>query len=240
MVENSPLPPLDGPAMPIVVIALVAAFFLYILPFLLYPFQLFFTLIHEMAHVFVTRLTGGQMKGFWIFADDSGVSVREGGDSLLVKPAGYLGVALVSAALILLTLWPQYAPYVLATLGGILLLFLFLYGQQSRQRPQATVTVPVALGFGVGLIAVAWLLPPEWSVFLLNLLAVQGAFFSLSQIANLAEGGRAKPGTHDASDMAQLTPCSATFWVWTWYLASLSILAVAIWFAWLRLWLIST
>jgi hypothetical protein len=193
---------------------------------LLQPFKLLFITIHEMGHVFATRLTGGQMQGFWIFANASGVSQRQHGDSLLVKPAGVLTVSLVSAALILLTLLPQYAPYVLGALGGILLLFFFLYGRQSPQGPQPTVTALVSLGFGIGLIAIAWLLPPAWSVFLLNLLAVQGAFFSLSTIL---EGGHG-----DAGDMAQLTGCPAAFWLWAWYLLSLLILGAAVWFAWVR------
>ena len=100
----------------ILLTALIVAVIFKSVPILYYPFRLFFTMIHEMGHVFATRLTGGEVVRFSIDRYGNGVATRRGGDDLLVIPAGYLGTALFSAALILLSGFREVARY---SLGAV-------------------------------------------------------------------------------------------------------------------------
>ena len=64
----------------ILIFALLVAIILKAVPFLAYPFRLFFTMIHEMGHVFAVRLTGGEVIRFKIERDGSGVASFRGGE----------------------------------------------------------------------------------------------------------------------------------------------------------------
>ncbi len=214
---------------PIVVLisAFVSAVIISIIPFLAYPFNLFFTMIHELGHVFATRFSRGEVLGFFVFANDSGVAFHRGGDHLLIGPAGYLGTTLFSAALILLGGIPEVAPYTLLALGITLIVAVLLYGSRSL------LTMIVGLFFGSGFIGIASFTQLIWSVFMVNLLALQGSFIAIQHLHRL---GRNLSGSDDASKMAQQFGCTAIFWVRSWQLLSFSILGAAFWFTWLRGW----
>ena len=214
---------------PVVVLisAFISALVVSLIPFLAYPFKLFFTMIHELGHVFATRLSRGEVLGFFVFANDSGIAFRRGGDHLLIGPAGYLGTTIFSAALILLGGLPDVAPYTLLALGITLILAVLLYGSRSL------LTLIVGLFFGSGFIGIAWFTQLLWSVFMVNLLALQGSFIAIRHLSQLA---RNLSGSDDASKMAQQFGCAPIFWVRSWQLLSLSILGTAFWFAWLRGW----
>ena len=200
-----------------------------LLPFLAYPINLFFTMIHELGHVFMTMFTGGISKGFKIFPTGEGVAESKGGDSLLILPAGYLGTPLFSAGLIMLTNLPYLTPYVLGVMEGLLVLFT-MYSKPSF------LTIFIGLTFGIGMIGTAWVAPLAWSVFVLSLLAIQGVTISLGDLHDLANQVKsdAPDKDDDATKMAEKAGCSAIFWVRVWTLSSIVIMAAAIWLAWIR------
>src|SRR5436190_12678776 len=76
-------------------------------PFLLYPFKLFTTWVHECGHALMTVLTGGQVMSIRIEPDTSGVTQslvpvgRVAGG--LIASSGYLGAALVGCLLMAAT-----------------------------------------------------------------------------------------------------------------------------------------
>ena len=74
-----------------------------ILRWLVYPFQLFATLIHELSHGLAALATGGHFVAFTISADTSGLATTAGGWRWLVISAGYLGAALFGALLLVST-----------------------------------------------------------------------------------------------------------------------------------------
>lgn len=212
----------------VLIVAFLATGLINIIPFIAYPFQLFFTMIHEIGHVFATRLTSGEVVGFFIFANDSGVAVHRGGDKLLITLAGYLGTTLFSAGLILLGGIPAAAPYTLGAVGCMLIVAVLTYGTRSW------LTLLIGLLFGLSFIGVAWNLQVVWSVLLVNVLAFQGSLTALKHLRQLARG---ISGQDDASKMAEQVGCSPLFWARTWFVFSMVILGVAFWFTWLRIWL---
>lgn len=199
---------------------------------LFYPFRLLFTTVHELGHVFAARFTGGEVKGFWVYFKKKngalGVTVREGGDDRFVIPAGYLGTAIFSAGLILMSGLPYIAPYIVGILGGVLILLVLLHG-----RPFSTLFIGFVLG--AGFIWVAWKADLIWSVFLLYLLAVMGIVRGLRDCQTITNLARHDPtGTHDAAQMAKAAGCSAGFWAVIWSVVTFILLGVAFWFTWLR------
>lgn len=217
-------------------IAIGIAVAIYLLPFLLEPFDAFFTMIHELGHVYATRATGGIVSGFWIFSNMSGQTKLKEGSDFFINPAGYLGVSLFTAGLILMTGRPDLAQYTLSILGGFIFLLLLLYGKQHRIDERRVITAIVALGAATALIGIAWLAPQRWSVLTLYLLAILGIFFSLSHIEELAQEVRIRPAETDAAHMAALIRSRPMLWVWIWYILSVIILAAAFWFTWVRHW----
>lgn len=214
----------------ILIAALLAAIILKSVPFLSYPFRLFFTMIHEMGHVFAVRLTGGEVVNFKVERDGSGVAYFRGGDGLIITPAGYLGTAIFSATLIMLSGFPEIARLSLGTVAAMFMILVILYGHAS------CLTVSVGLMFGAGLMWVAWMAPTFWSVFLLNFLAILGGLTSLDDLRQLRWGVRYQAwlGRDDASRMAQRVGCSPMFWATVWFLFSMLMIGAAIWLTWFR------
>jgi hypothetical protein len=196
-----------------------------IIPLLGRPFNLFFTLIHELGHVFATGLTRGEIVSFSLFSNDSGLARWRGGDNVLIYSAGYMGTTVFSAGLMILNSLPDLASLILGLLGGLLLLTVLLYGWQSRPA------MLVGLGFSLLFITIAWILPPSFSIFTLYVLAFQGAFTALLHLLQL---GRNLSGTDDASRMSQRVGCAPLFWVRVWLVSSILTLGAAFWFTWLR------
>jgi hypothetical protein len=236
MPDISPYPQFNSLSAVVLAMAIIVAVFINLIPLLSYPFYLLFVLIHEMGHVFATRSTGGRVVGFWIFSNTTGATRPEGGYAYVMIPAGYIGVTLFSAGLILLTGLPNLAPYSLALLAIFLILFILLYSVKPANPNEARspVTAIVGLGFAIVFIGVAWMAPLVWSMFLLTLLAIQGAFSSLQLLDELALQVRQNVPGIDPVRMTELVGCSPMFWVRVWSLLSILILGAAIWFAWLR------
>jgi len=71
--------------------------------FLAYPFRLFVTMIHELAHGMAAELTGGDFIHFEVTQRGAGLAWTSGGWRFFIIQAGYLGTALFGAALLVLT-----------------------------------------------------------------------------------------------------------------------------------------
>jgi hypothetical protein len=232
------LPQLNIDGFIVLVTALIVTVIIKFIPMLSRPFHLLFTMIHELGHVFAVRLSNGTVRGFWVFFDTSGVTDYSETENLaFAAAAGYLGTALFSAGLIMMSGFPYIAPYTLGTLGGFLLLLTFLYGKQAAYKKndkRTPVTKIVGMAFAVILIGVAWTAHLVWSVFLLDLLAFQGTFNVLRSFRELVQQVRQNQKDIDPEIMAGLKRGSAMFWTKLWSLSSFLILGSAIWFTWLR------
>jgi hypothetical protein len=194
-----------------------------VLGWLVYPFELFVTLVHELSHGLAAVLTGGRFVKFTIGSDASGLATTAGGWRWLIIPAGYLGAALF---------------------GGLVLV---LTNRSSRTRERRWLAVGLGLFFALttllfarnltaiaigGLAAMALLVLGRYGPWLvltfgLNLLAMQGilnALDSLIGLMRLNAGPFRLP--NDAQAMADLTRVPAIVWATLW---SAMAVAVLVW-----------
>src|SRR5882762_8351060 len=99
--------------------------------FLLYPFKLFTTWVHECGHALMTVLVGGRVASITIEPDTSGLTrslvpagrVARG----LVASSGYLGAAAVGCLLMAAARVEKWALVILLSLGAFMLLTLVFW-----------------------------------------------------------------------------------------------------------------
>lgn len=204
-------------------VAFVASLVAWQLPglhWLVYPFRLFVTFVHELSHGLAALLTGGQFIQFTVSTDTSGLAYSSGGWRWLIIPAGYLGSALFGGALLILT------------------------NRNSGRGRRA-----LAIGLGVSLVLVTLLFARNWTAFVfgglagaallllgwrgpdlgvalgLNFLAIQCSLNALDSLIGLvrvsSRGGRV---LSDAQSMADLTHLPALVWAVLWSGIALAIL----------------
>jgi hypothetical protein len=192
-------------------------------PFLLYPFKLFTTWVHECSHALMTVLVGGRVTSIAIEPDTSGLTrslvptgrVARG----LVASAGYLGAAVVGCLLMAATRVAKWTRVILLGLGAVMLLTLVVW---MRNLFGAA----VVLAWGVGLVMLAGTRMANTARFLLCLLAVQVALNSVYDIRVLFLIDR---GTSDAETMARIFLLPSWVWASTWMLMSATMLGATLW-----------
>jgi len=192
-------------------------------PFLLYPFKLFTTWVHECGHALMTVLVGGRVAAIVIQPDTSGFTqslvpvgrIARG----LVASAGYLGAAVVGCLLMAATRVEKRAPLILLSLGAFMLLTLVLW----MRNPFG---FSVVLAWGVALLALARRRNASAPRFLLSLLAIQVALNSVYDIRVLFLIDRRQS---DAATMARLFLLPSWVWAMSWMLMSVAMLAATLW-----------
>lgn len=205
-----------------------------------YPFQLLFTTVHELGHVFARLISGGEVEGFKIFfrpnngmagVTDSLVKTddeQEKENLQFIISAGYMGTALFTTGLILMTGFPYLAPYAITFLAVVFAISAFGYGRNVS-------TFIISFGLAALFIWVAWNAPLIGSVFLLYLLAVMGIIRAFNDRRTIISLARNDPnGIHDAAQMAKISRRSALFWARLWSYSTLLMIAIAIGLIWLR------
>ncbi len=203
-----------------------------------YPFRLLLTIVHELGHGLAALLTGGEFIRFVIFSDGSGLATTAGGWRWVIIPAGYVGVALFGAALILLGRSHRWSRIALGIIGGAMALLSLRYGAPSMVSADFVsgfLTVLSGLIFG-GLFAwVAIKATLGWIVVLLHLIAIQAgltAFSDLVTVMGLSLRFFNVPA-NDAQSMAELTFIPAIIWAVLWALVAVVLIGGAIWMTWL-------
>ena len=147
--------------------------------FLLYPFKLFTTWVHETGHALMTVLVGGHVTSITIRTDTSGVTrsllpagrVARG----LVASSGYLGAAVVGCLLMASTRVEKWAHVILRTLGAFMLVTLVLWMRNLFG-------VGVVLAWSLALITLAQKGAASAVRFFLSLLAIQVALNAVYDI----------------------------------------------------------
>lgn len=187
------------------------------LGWLVYPFRLFGTFVHELSHGLAAIATGGDFHRFAVRTDLSGVATSAGGFRMIVASAGYVGSAIFGGVLIALHVRWLSARTLLIALGVVfgLLCTLFvrnLFGVAS------------ALAITVALLLAAIKLDEGWRDGLLKILALQlilDGYNSLFTVLQLSRDGVTQT---DAHTMAKLTWLPASLWAVIWMLMSTAIL----------------
>jgi Peptidase M50B-like len=191
--------------------------------FLLYPFKLFTTWVHECGHALMTVLVGGRVTSITIEADTSGLTqslvpvgrVARG----LVASSGYLGAAVVGCLLMAATRVEKWTHVILMSLGAFMLLTLVLWMRNLFG-------IGVVLAWGVAFVTLARKGIANALQFLLSLLAIQVALNSVYDIRVLFLIDRVQS---DAATMAQLFLLPSWVWATSWMLLSVAMLGATLW-----------
>ncbi len=218
---------------------LVVMAIIHIVPGLSTPFRKLHTFLHEAGHAVALVLTGDGVRGFKVNRTptngQAGVThpLNDEFNRAVALPAGYVGTALFSAGLILLSGLPYLAPYTVGALGA-----LFILVTISFSYWRSCFTVLLGLAVGALFIGVAWQPHLIFAVFLLNLVAVEIGLLSLLEYLELAAVVQNPESTDDATKMAALFKRwpfrKPMFWVNVWKLISVVSVLAAVWFTWLR------
>lgn len=203
------------------------------LDFLLYPFRLFVTFVHEAGHGLAALLTGGRFLGFEVFPNGSGQATTAGGWRALILPAGYLGAALFGALLFYLTNRFHHARLMAALIGLLLLAFALLFARG------AGTALLVGLAFGAALLLLAWKASPDVNRLILNVLAILTGLNAVLDLWGIIGNSGASLGLvrNDAAAFAaEFTPLlPAWLWAIVWAAAAVLILGASVWYS-LRHW----
>ena len=191
-------------------------------PFLLYPFKLFTTWVHECGHALMTVMVGGRVTSIAIEPDTSGLTqslaptgrVARG----LIASSGYLGAAAVGCLLMAAARVEKRAHVILFGIGACMLLTLVFWMRNLFG-------FAVVLAWGIALIAFARGSVGSASRFFLGLLAIQVALNSVYDIRVLFQLDR-RPS--DAATMARLFLLPSWVWASAWMLASVAMLGATL------------
>jgi peptidase M50B-like protein len=218
--------------------ALALTFVLFNVPYggyVLYPFKLFATWLHETGHGTMALLTGGSFDRMVIRADTSGTAYHTSSAGIvaraLVSSAGYMGTSFFGALLLLAgTASERRARLALGVVGAAMLLVDLVFVRNLFGL--------VAIGvLGAALTLVARRAPASLASALLNLLASQSCCNALLDIRTLFTVGTAVvpgQGRSDAAAMQDLLFIPYWFWAGLWMVLSVAILTVTLWFVWRR------
>jgi len=186
--------------------------------FVLYPFMLFTTWVHECGHAVMTLLVGGHVHSIVIERNAAGVTrslipqgrIAQG----LVASAGYLGASVVGCALMTAARRKRSAHAILWTIGAFMLVTLVIW----MRNPFG---IAVVLVWSVALVVLSRQGSGPLSWFVLSLLAVQVALDSVYDIRVLflVHGGYS-----DAETMSRLFVLPSWVWASVWMVMSVGLL----------------
>ncbi|HYV99439.1 MAG TPA: M50 family metallopeptidase [Gemmatimonadaceae bacterium] len=190
--------------------------------YVLYPFKLFTTWIHETSHAITALLVGGSVDSITIARNTSGLTrsllppsrIAQG----LVSSAGYMGAAIAGCLLIASTRVSKRTRPILIVLGALMLLTAAIWIRNGFG-------FGVVLAWGIALVLLARYASSDVARFVVSFLAVQVALNAVYdiRILFLIQGAPT-----DAASMASLFLLPAWFWAGLWMLLSLGLLAVTL------------
>ncbi len=200
------------------------------LDFLLYPFRLFVTFVHEAGHSLMAAFTGGQVLEFTVFGNGTGIATTAGGNRFLILPAGYLGAAFFGAVLFYMvnTLpFPRKISLVVGTLMIVVALFMRASG----------IALLIGILTGLALIFLGLRATVSLNMFVLNMLATLTGLNAVLDLIFLVQNSSATLGVlrNDAAAFAELTPgIPAVIWALIWAILAVFMLGSALWYSVVR------
>lgn len=217
----------------LLLLAILITLLLWNLPYgsyLLYPFKLFATWVHEGSHGVLMLLTGAGFDHMEIYPDTSGLAYPSSGIGTLaqavVSSAGYMGTALFGAVFLVLGRTERGARTVLAVLGALMLLSAALFVRVSGFG-----MVAVSIG-GATLLLAGWKAPESLAAFLLNFLAAQACINAVLDIrvlfgSTMYVNGQPH-GSSDAHRVSELVGGAPWVWALVWLVWSFALFYVAL------------
>jgi hypothetical protein len=211
----------------ILLLAAAASIALSLVPggrYVLYPFELLTTWVHECGHATMTVLIGGSVESVTIAPDTSGLTHSRYPSSIvfgaLVSSAGYLGASFVGCALLAATRLRKTARWLLWLLGALMITSLIFW---VRNLFGAAVVVVL----GSALLLLGRFGRGAWAEGALAFIALQIALNALLDIRTLF---LLDAGVHsDAQSMADRFVLPAWLWAGAWMGLSVTMLAATLW-----------
>jgi hypothetical protein len=205
------------------VISIVLSF-LPVASFLVYPFKLFVTFIHEGGHALAAVATLGDVERIVINPDTSGLTLSLGGLSIVIASAGYLTSTLYGAALLLICRNGRNAKAALGV-SAALILGLTVFFMDFRSGLFSWI---VGIVLTAGLVGFAFASNPKVAHFFLSFLAVQCCLNALYDLRVLFLLSATTREASDAMNMQRLTLIPAVVWALLWLGLSLVVLWLAL------------
>jgi hypothetical protein len=214
------------------ILALLLSLLLWSLPFagfVLYPFKLLSTWVHEMCHGVAMMLTGAGFSRLELFRDTSGLAFPEGAVGLpavaVVASAGYMGAALLGSFLLVLSQRWHRSRTALVGLAILLGVSLLLWVRNDFGQGV------VAIG-AIVLLLLARFAPERVAIFLANFVASQACINAILDIRVLFRPVFVVDGKvlqiSDAHTMAAATFGPAALWAVVWLVWSFACFYLAL------------
>ncbi|HLV34076.1 MAG TPA: M50 family metallopeptidase [Spirillospora sp.] len=200
------------------------------LDFLLYPFRLFVTFVHEAGHSLMAAFTGGRVIEFTVHSNGTGIATTQGGNRFLILPAGYLGAAFFGAALFYLVNTIPF-PRKLSLAVGTLMIVVALFLRASG------IALLIGTLSGLALVLLGLNGSIRLNMLVLNMLATLTGLNAVLDLIYLVQNSHATLGPlrNDAAAFAQLTPGIPPFiWALIWAILAAFMLGSAVWYSVIR------
>lgn len=188
------------------------------LGWVVYPFRLFGTFVHELSHGLAALATGGQFVRFSVEPDLSGLAWSAGGIRWVVASAGYIGSAVFGGFIVLLAARGVPTRWILSGLGVLLALLCLLYVRNLFG-------IATGLAMAGALLVAGLYLRGALADMLVMVLALQALLDGFNSLFNVWRLSGASDVHTDAHIMAQLSGLPAGLWVVIWMSFSLLVLA---------------
>jgi hypothetical protein len=179
--------------------------------YILYPFSIFATWLHEMGHGFMALLLGGKFERLIIFPNGSGIAYYSGSmffepiSSVLVASAGPMGPPLAGAGLIIASRNPKASSMILKFLG-IFLLFSALVWVRS------IFGIVAILVMGAIVLGISFIKSEGLRNFAVQFLGVQACVATYFQIGYLFSYSAGPLGISDTARIQQILLLPYWFW----------------------------
>lgn len=196
---------------------------------LLYPFRLFVTYVHEAGHALAAKLTGGEVLGFVVHSNGSGVATTAGGSRALILMSGYVGAAFFGAMLFYAANMWHRSRQVAFALGIGLIVFTIMYARPDESGSPTALLV--GIGFGAALLLAAWKLPENFNLLALNILAMLTGLNAVLDLKGVFENSSASLGQvrNDAAAFsAQVLPLPANVIALLWAMLGIALLGLSV------------
>ncbi|MFO0586129.1 MAG: M50 family metallopeptidase [Polyangiaceae bacterium] len=218
-----PRPTSRGALLFAVVLSVVVGSFVPFGRYLLYPFTLMATWVHEMGHGIGALVSGGRFESLDVFGDASGLAHVANTDAAdgLVCAAGLLGPPIAGAAILAFARGPRRARLLLAVVAGAMVVSLAVWVRSIA----GWVSLPITAAL-IGVFA-RWGSPREILVFA-QFLGLRLALDTVTRIDYIFTDKVEVGGVTRLSDIARVAQCwGGPRFFWSLVIAGLSLLFVA-------------
>jgi len=196
--------------------------------YVMYPFDIFATWVHEFCHGMAAIMTGGKINQLLIFSDTSGLAYTTTSCCRpFVVSAGYQGTAVFGFLLLLFRRTKRGPRTGAMVLGLTMIISLAIWIRNAFG-------IVIILVLGLALCASAWKLPSFWIRNLYVSVAVTTTMNSITNVRDLFGQNQyvnGQPSSTDAHTMADLVGGSSGIWASVWLIFSLLMTVLGLVFA---------